>query len=173
MARYTCLDCKERVRRTYDGEWVSGDHPGQALCPQTGETHRRKLIRRTEADRNHERYELLRARIIDCWGQAKRYQTTHTQLLDRLQSVVWLTPEYNHLGEAHKFGLREVSRGCSDLTYQSVEWVLGDANGPIPEGRGRHDWTTGRLSQLSQDKALYGAHFWTGSDKLWGEWKAL
>jgi hypothetical protein len=130
-------------------------------------------MKRTYSQRQHNRYELVRLRLVDCYGAATVYKMTHAQLLKRISEVVWESNDYKRLSQTYRAMLSECARCLSDANYRHLEWVLGTAEGPIPEGRGRHDWSTGRLSQLAQDKTLYGSHMWIGTDKLFGEWKLL
>lgn len=125
--------------------------------------------RRTRGDRNYDRYERLRARLIDTVSKHTQYQSTHADLLADERYLVWDTEDCRRLTIGYRDMLREVQRCYHEGIYRSLEWRLGPAAGPIHTAG--ETWTEETSTLARTPGALYGAHFWKGSDRLYGEWK--
>jgi hypothetical protein len=118
--------------------------------------------RRTERDRNYDRYERLRSRILDIYSRAKHYHWTHEQILAAMQADVWQQSDCAKLTRDYRAMLSEVMRLSSDRLYDYLEWRLGPQSGPI---RTAGDAWTDEMSELCRiPGALYGTHFWKGTD---------
>jgi hypothetical protein len=132
--------------------------------------------RRTEADRNYDRFVALRSRLIGLTRQAIAEHWTHENLLAEEQRLIFTVPAFHKLTQVDRARLREVRSVWRDrINQELVIWRLGPESGPLPEtAHGIHDWPEGgELSTLCrQPGKLYGAHFWRGTDQPWGEWKA-
>jgi hypothetical protein len=128
------------------------------------------MARRSSSQRRYDRYEMLRGRLIDTVRKHITFRSTHAELLADERRLVFDTKEYRSLTIGQRDCIREVQRVWHDRIYElHLEWILGTAEGPIAD-----DWSTGRLSDLSRTPgALFGAHVWKGSDRLYGEWKPL
>jgi hypothetical protein len=126
------------------------------------------------AQRQHARYERCRSRLVDIYRSACCFHSTHEQILDRC-TTFWQSNDVQRLTIGYRDMLREVQRCHADALYQYLDWRMGTVDGPIAEASTNdHDWSTGRLSELSRTPgALYGAHYWIGTDRPFGEWKPI
>lgn len=127
----------------------------------------------TYGRREHARYERMRSRLVDLFRKHIVYKSTFATILTDLQELRDSTA-YRKLPAYRRDMLAEVTRMWWDRINEChLDWVLGTAEGPIAEARTNdHDWSTGRLSELARTPgALYGAHYWRDSDRLYGEWK--
>lgn len=127
---------------------------------------------RTRSERRYDRYITLRTRLIDTIRAAIAFKSTHADLLARETALVWDTPTFQSLTVSQRDCLCEVQRVWRDRLYEChLEWRLGPASGPT---RTAGDPWTEDMSVLSGTPgALYGAHFWRGSDRLWSEWQCI
>jgi hypothetical protein len=131
------------------------------------------MARKTRADRNYDRYAELRARMIDAYRSAIHFKSTHTDLLARLRERIYETKEYRSLPEKYKGMLSECSRCWGDRVNElHLVWRLGNAEGPITSAR-PGEWTEALSELANKPGALYGSHFWAGSDRLYGDWKPI
>jgi hypothetical protein len=87
-------------------------------------------MKRTYSQRQHNRYELVRLRLVDCYGAATVYKMTHAQLLKRISEVVWESNDYKRLSQTYRAMLSECARCLSDANYRHLEWP--DTGGPWP-----------------------------------------
>jgi hypothetical protein len=121
----------------------------------------------------HNRYEKLRACMLDLYSQAHSFHWTFTELLNRLSTEIYDDPAYKKLSIAHRAALSEVSRMSHDYIYHHLlVWRMGDENGPIPlDDKGQTPWTDA-LSELARSRKLYSGHFWKDApDKPFGEYR--
>ena len=130
------------------------------------------MKRKTRADYNYERYAALRMRLIDTYRKHVQFKSTHVVLLEDVTRLVWNDPKFARLPQYYRGCLREVSRVWSDRIYElHLDWRLGPASGPV---RTAADAWTDEMSELSRTPgALFGAHYWRDSDRLYGAWKAV
>lgn len=122
------------------------------------------------ADLSFRRYTLLKMRIGDIYRKHIQFKSPHTAILEDLKRSVYETNEYRRLPAFYRFTLSEYSGwNLNRIHCDYVEWRLGPESGPI---RVAGDPWTDEISALCNTPgALYGSHFWIGSDRLFGEWK--
>lgn len=127
--------------------------------------------RRTEADRNHDRYEMLRQRLTDIFKQAIRCHYTHDRILEE-RSALFAMPEYKKLTQGCAFGLHEISRVWFDrISQEHLVWRTGPESGPTRTSH-RDPWTEAE-SELCRTKTMFGGHFWDNTDVCYNGWKNL
>lgn len=121
------------------------------------------MTKRTEADRNHERYNLLRGRLRSMFLDAIRGHWTHTRIIEERTKRVLDTPEYRKLTQAYAFGLTAIAGEWFDIISRDyMDWRMGPESGPT---RFAHvDPWTDADSELCRTKNMFGGHFWKGTD---------
>lgn len=130
--------------------------------------------KRTQADRNHDRYERLREAISSVYRSARFSGYAHDQIVERL-SYIWNSDAWRKMPAYYRDMAREHQRTLSDQLYErDLVWRLGPATGPLPEkvdGWALASDGNSILGVLSRmPGALFGAHFWKGTDKAFGVW---
>lgn len=134
------------------------------------------MAARSKSQRRYDRYSDMRGQLIDIIRKHIQYKSPHADMLQEENSRIFHTKAYCSLTISQCDCLREVQRCWHDRIYElHLDWRLGTVDGPVSEASTNdHDWSTGRLSELSRTPgALYGAHYWKGSDRLYGEWKPI
>ena len=123
------------------------------------------------ATTSYNRYQRMKGRQDDIFARARAYKFTHEQML-AARTALYETADYQRLTYAQRFGLSELwSYEQSVLWREDLEWRLGPASGPV---RTAHDPWTEEMSQWSrQPGALFGAHFWKGTDRPFSEYSAI
>lgn len=115
----------------------------------------------------------LRFRVIFLWEDARKNGWTHEEILGRFISIKAHSLTWPKLTAAEQHDIWTVWDTCQAVAYhRDITWRLGPAEGPLPEDS--QVWGEGtELSRLARiPGALYGGHFWRGTDKPFGEYKA-
>lgn len=131
--------------------------------------------KRTEADRRLDRHERLRARVNDIYRRARKSHLTHAAILDALTAEVYDHPDYQRIGTYYTGQLAAQARTWQDRMWaEDLIWRLGPAAGPFTEAENADRWAEGQgASALCRiPGALYGGHFWAGTDCPFTEYKA-
>lgn len=113
----------------------------------------------------------LEHQTVSLWETARRQHLTHAEILDRYRTEIQESTRYSQLSNEQRACVFATFLACSEITSRrDLEWRLGPASGPLP---GPHVWGEGStLSTLAREPgALYGAHFWSGTDKPFSEYK--
>lgn len=112
----------------------------------------------------------LEHRVISIWETARRQQLTHAEILRRYREEIRGDTRYLQLSNEERACIFATYLACSEMANRrDLEWRLGPSSGPLPLP---HIWGEGsQLSALAREPgALYGAHFWHGTDKPFGEY---
>lgn len=116
----------------------------------------------------------IRSRVIELWRAARRDGLTHAEVLRRYKEATTGSPHWRQLTAYERAEVFATYRALSEwMNRTELVWRLGPAKGPLPESA-QGQWGDGsELSRLCRiPGALYGAHFWKGTDKPFGEYKA-
>lgn len=112
----------------------------------------------------------LEQHVISIWDTARREGHTHAQILARYAAEVAGSPRFAQLSGVERACIFATFLACSEMANRrDLEWRLGPSTGPLPLP---HVWGEGSaLSQLARTPgALYGAHFWRGTDKAFTDY---
>jgi len=131
--------------------------------------------RRTERDRAYDRYRRTLEQLNNIYRRARDGRHTHDWILEQLIAL-YNRDDYKRLQAGYRSMLSAVREThMNQLHERDLEWRLGPASGPItPVGStpGNADRWTPELSELCRiPGALFGAHFWIGTDKPFNEYK--
>lgn len=114
----------------------------------------------------------LESRILWLWQDARQDGLTFDAILTRYHSILDNSRTYPLLSEQERDRVRHTFSVCMAVNgMRDIVWRLGPESGPLPEDG--QTWGEGsELSRLSRiPGALFGSHFWRGTDKPFGEWK--
>lgn len=114
----------------------------------------------------------LVSRVISLWEDARKNGWTHEEILRRYEEIIH-SPHWRQLTQYEHAEVFATYAACSAMAYRrDIVWRLGPASGPLSEDA-QGKWGEGsELSRLCRiPGALYGAHFWRGTDKPFGEYK--
>lgn len=127
------------------------------------------MARRSKSQLRYDKFSALRSRMVDIYRKHIQLQSTHDRLSADVAESIYNHPHYRKLTIGQRDCLREVRTCWSDRIWElHVDWRLGTALGPIV--RENFAWTP-QLSVLCRiPGALYGGHYWRGSDRLYTQW---
>lgn len=130
------------------------------------------MKRRTEADRNHDRFERVSTLLRDTFRKHIFYKSTHADILADITANVYSSPDCLRLTQSYRFGISVIAREWfSRINEDHIEWRTGPAEGPTRRSN-KDPWTPAD-SALCDAKEMHGGHFWAGSDRPYNEWKRL
>lgn len=114
----------------------------------------------------------LESRILWLWQDARRDSLTFDAILTRYRAILDNSRTYPLLSQNERARVQHTFSVCMAVNgMRDIVWRLGPESGPLPEDG--QVWAEGsELSRLCRiPGALYGSHFWRGTDKPFGEWK--
>ena len=127
--------------------------------------------RRTNADRNYDRYERVSTRVRDTFRMHIRAKSTHATILSSL-SDIYDTADCKRLTQSYRFGISVIVREWfGQINENHLEWCTGPAAGPTRRAH-KDPWTPAD-SALCTAKEMHGGHFWAGSDRPYNEYKRM
>lgn len=127
--------------------------------------------RRTNADRQYDRYESLSTRMRDIFRAAIQNKSTHAEILAQLSRDIYDNPERNKLTQVYQFGLSTIAREWFSRINDMLDWRMGPESGPTRYAH-KDPWTPAD-SELCRRKEMFGGHFWEGSDKCYNGYNRL
>lgn len=132
--------------------------------------------KRTQSDRNHDAYRRMREAISSVYRSARTSYYTHEQILERM-GWIWDSDVWKKMPKYYRDMAREHQQTLADqLQERDLVWRLGPATGPIPESVDGWAMDANKNSILGvlarMPGALFGAHFWKGTDKPFSTYHA-
>lgn len=110
---------------------------------------------------------------IEIWMQAREQTRSHDWILEQRTSRIFKSSTWRMLTDTERAHVRSTFDACSAIAWRrDLVWRLGTAEGPQPESIQGY-WGEGSLfPKLARTPgALYGGHFWKGSDVPFAEYR--
>lgn len=131
------------------------------------------MARRTLQDRRADWRHSLQGNIDSVYRAAVHGHWTHTRILAELGDHLYRHVRYGRLTIRDREYLRGYTFAHAHvISERHLVWRLGPASGPCAEDvQGTWNETTPFSELCRIPGALYGAHFWRGTDQPFGEYK--
>ena len=119
----------------------------------------------------YNRHKRVHARIADIYARADAFKLSHDRILDLL-SELYASHDYRRLTSYYRgmaVGQREA---LASALWQKLEWRIGPVDGPVSDDIHKA-WLEPLPTLCRVPGALYGAHYYAGTDKTFNLYKPI